>query len=201
MTNRRVQLCGVVALSLAVTACGADETAETPGVNPGEAVGTVGERARADVDFVQEQLADGRAEIDLGRLAQEKASHPEVKKFGEMMVTHHQQAGNDLRQAMNELGTANAATAPGNLQETDAAEEHQQAVERLRGLSGREFDERYIELMVQEHQAAVRAVEEKAQNDDANPRVRAWASKTLPVLRQHLQRAESLHETLEAGTR
>jgi hypothetical protein len=54
--------------------------------------------------------------------------------------------------------------------------------------------------MVDEHEEAVSEVEKKADSD--NTAIRQWAAKTLPKLREHLDHAKRLQETLDqAGTR
>jgi predicted outer membrane protein len=46
-------------------------------------------------------------EIQLGQFAQDRAQHPQVKQFAQMMVEEHQQAVSQLQQAMPELGSMN----------------------------------------------------------------------------------------------
>lgn len=174
----------VAATSLA---CGnsnntATDTAATPG-----AAGTTGAAADVDRDFVEDMLADGNAEVELGRLVQERATRPEVKQFGEMMVRDHQKAGAELKQIASKH---NVQLDPSEHQE------HNDLRERLSKLSGAEFDREYMEAMVDEHQEAVNEVENKAQNAD-NPEIKQWASSTLPTLRQHLERARQIRENLE----
>jgi putative membrane protein len=198
-----MKLGGVMVLAFVVGACAADEpeeTANTPAA--GTAAGTTGTADySADREFIREQLVDGEAEIELGKLAQQKGTHPEVKQFAEMMVQHHTEAGQNLKQAMSSLPNPPSASSEA-ARETDAAEDRRDAREELQNLSGREFDEKYIDLMVQEHEEAVRAVENKSQNNDAHPEIRQWATKTLPVLQQHLERAKTIKETLDkAGDR
>jgi len=53
-----------------------------------------------------------------------------------------------------------------------------------------------MERMVKDHEEAVRELERKAENAN-NPEVRQWASKTLPKVQQHLERARTIQETLE----
>lgn len=79
---------------------------------------------------------------------------------------------------------------------TDNHDDHQESLEELSKLSGREFDLRYMEEMIDDHEAGIAAVERKAENaSDAD--VKAWAAKTLPKMRQHLERAKTIKETLD----
>lgn len=176
-------------LAVSVVACAGDNANERdkPAARePGAAVGTAG--ASADRDFIQDQLEDGRAEVNLAKIASERATHPQVKEFAQMMARDHQAAGDELRQIATSA----------NIQLNTAAEpdsDHKDAEEELSKLSGREFDREYIEKMIDEHQEAVNELE-KHQDAD-NVQIRQWATKTLPTVRQHLERARQIQQTLE----
>jgi putative membrane protein len=180
---------GLACVAAVSIACGdgkRNDTASTPGAAGTEgAAGTAGE-AKIDRDFIQDQLSDGNAELELARLAQERATRPEVKEFAQMMARDHETAGGELKQIANKH----------NVQmDTGEQKEHNDLRERLSKLSGAEFDREYMEAMVEEHEEAVNEVE-RQQNAD-NPEIRQWASKTVPTLRQHLERAQQIKKNLE----
>lgn len=189
--KRFTQVAGALIVAAATVACGGnatdDRAANAPRAGEG-AVGTSGVTG-ADRDFVADQLEDGQAEIELGRLAQERATNPRVKEFAAMMVSDHTRAGEELRR----LAGSGAAQAP-------AAEEknrdHKSLREDLAKLNGAEFDREYMEAMVKEHKEAVDEVKDKAENSQ-NTDVKQWAAKTLPSLQQHLEQAQQIHESLD----
>ena len=186
------QLALTLGLAATVAACSgndrADSDAATAARDTGAAVGTSG-AADADRDFIQDQLEDGHAEITLGRLAAERATHPQVKEFAQMMVRDHQMAGEELRQMATQH----------NLRLEPVAEnldgDHKDLQEELMELSGRDFDKKYMDTMVKEHEEAVDEVEKKAESNDSA--ARAWATKTLPKLRQHLEQAKQIQQALD----
>lgn len=193
---------GVMVLALAATACAGDdardtnENAATPAARDSATAGTAGSAdARADQEFVRKHLAMGQHEIALGQLAQQKGTHPEVKRFGEMMVEDHRMAGQELKQILSQTTTGTAGDAEDRAATADA-DDHREMMEELRKLSGTEFDKKYIDQMVDDHQKAINDVEDKAENSK-NPEVKQWASKTLPKMQQHLERAKTIQETLE----
>src|SRR5438445_3804404 len=47
--------------------------------------------------FIKDAAQGGMAEVQLGKLAEQKSKDPEIKKFAQMMVTDHTTAGNDLK--------------------------------------------------------------------------------------------------------
>ena len=182
-----------ISLAASIVACSNDRPANdtnasanpAPGRDAGTAVGTAG--ATADRDFIEDQLEDGRAEINLGKIAAQRATHPQVKQFAQMMVRDHQMAGEELRQVATQANIQITTPEPDR--------DHKDAPEEFADLKGRDFDRKYIDKMVQEHEEAVNEVEKKA--DSENVAVKGWATKTLPKLRQHLEQAKQIQETLE----
>ena len=183
-----------ISLAASIVACSNDRPANDTNANAnpppardaGAAVGTAG--ATADRDFIEDQLEDGRAEINLGKIAAQRAAHPRVKQFAQMMVRDHQMAGDELRQVATQANIQ-LNTPP------EADGDHKDAQEEFAKLTGREFDRKYIDKMVDEHEEAVNEVEKRADSDNAA--VKQWATKTLPKLRQHLEQAKQLQETLQ----
>lgn len=172
-----------------------DRPANDTATGTGGTVGTTGADDGLGVErgFVEDQLEDGEAEVRLGRLAQERASNPEVRAFAEMMVRDHTKAGNELKQIASRH----------NLRMDDDANDHgdhNDLQERLAKPSGVEFDREYIDSMVDDHEKAINEVEDKT--DSNNQDVKQWATSTLPTLKQHLERAKSIQENLRnANTR
>ena len=184
--RRAVQTILGLGLAVTVVACGNDTRPNDADPN---AVGTSGLAANADRDFIEEQLEDGNREVVLGRLAADRATHPQVKEFGQMMATDHQAAGEELRQLATRANLRIEA-------DDDGDDDLKNLNEKLSKLSGREFDLEYMAAMVDDHKEAVDDVEDKAEGSD-NAEVKAWATKALPKLRAHFEQAQRIHETLK----
>ena len=75
-------------------------------------------------------------------------------------------------------------------------DKHRELIDDLSELSGSDFDRKFIEEMIDEHEGDIRELERKAENA-ADPDLKAWATKTLPKMREHLERAKSIKETLD----
>jgi putative membrane protein len=198
--KRVMQLTAALTMAFAMAACGGDndvdDTTATGTGTGGTVAGTSGS-FDMDRDFVEERLEAANAEIELGRLAQQKATHPEVKEFGALMVKDHQKAAEELRSIVSTAGGSQAQSAdrPAGAVAT-LQDEARELRQELNDLSGRDFDRRYIDEMIDDHEDAIEDLENKADNA-SHPEVKAWAAKTLPKVRQHLEQARALKESLE----
>jgi len=135
----------------------------------------------ADKTFATNAASGGQAEVTLGQLAVQNATSPEVKAFGQRMVTDHTQANQALLQIAQQKGL----TIPN---QPDAAD--RTTAERLKTMKGPAFDRAYMSDMVQDHQKDVAEFRQEAETG-TDPALKAFAQKYLPVLQQHLQMAEN----------
>jgi putative membrane protein len=65
----------------------------------------------------------------------------------------------------------------------------------LNSLSGRSFDTAYINSQIKDHQKTL-SIFQMEINDGDNQNVRNYASKYLPHIQMHLQKADSLSRAL-----
>jgi putative membrane protein len=136
----------------------------------------------ADQTFMMSAAQAGMVEVKLGEAAAKKASQPDIKQFGAMMVSDHSKANKELQA----IAAKNGVTLPSKL---DAA--HQSKVDKISKLSGEQFDKVYVSEMVKDHEK-VAAEFEKASKTAQNPELKSFAATTLPVLKMHLKHAKAL---------
>jgi putative membrane protein len=143
-----------------------------------------------DKKFVRDAAEGGLAEVELGKLATEKASSEEVKKFGQRMQDDHSKANDELKQ----LASSKGISLPEELSAKDKA-----LKDRLSNLSGAQFDKVYMNNMVADHKKDVAefAKESKSGNDSD---VKQFAAKTLPTLKDHLKEAEGIAPSKKASS-
>ncbi len=142
---------------------------------------------RAADTFMNEAAQGGLAEVELGKLASEKASNPDVKAFGEHMVQDHSKANAELKT----LAESRGMTVPSDVGSKNAA-----LKKKLEGLSGAAFDKAYVTEMVKDHKHDVAAFEKHARAGH-DPEVSSFASKTLPTLKEHLSRIEEISKSMK----
>lgn len=141
--------------------------------------------------FAMKAAQANMAEIELGKLAQQKADRDEVKKFGQQMVDDHSKALDELKT----IASKHNMTLPSGL---DA--EHKALSEKLSKLDGAAFDRAYIQAMVDGHKKVASDFRKESQSGkDAD--LKAYAAKTLPTVEEHLKHAEMLNKNGSTSTR
>lgn len=137
--------------------------------------------AKADQEFFNKAAAGGMFEVEAGKLAESRGQGAQVKSFGAMLVKDHSAANDELKALASRKGVTLPATLP---------REHQQTLDKLG--KAKDFDKEFIqEVGLKDHKKDI-ALFEKTSKDAKDPDVKAFAGKTLPTLKMHLQHAEGL---------
>lgn len=147
----------------------------------------VGAMDENDAEFMVEAANGGMMEVELGNLAQEKASNPAVKNFGAMMVRDHSKANEELKT----LAAMKNVTLPSTVGE--ATQKH---ITDMREKSAKDFDKDYIDMMVNDHKDDISKFENIA-DKGKDAELRAWASTTLMTLRMHLDSANYVQNMMK----
>jgi putative membrane protein len=163
----------------------------------GLAMGAIAQKAgdaslpRADVRFMQKAAADGIAEVELGKLAQQKGMRDEVKQFATRMVEDHGKANDQLQK----IAASHNVQLPAS---TDR--KHRKAMEKLSKQVGPDFDREYMKLMVKDHRKDVKEFSRHAKSRNPDD-VSQFAAATLPTLDSHLQAALATYDIVAASKR
>lgn len=139
-----------------------------------------------DGTFAMNGAQSNMAEIALGRLATQKSKNPEVKRFVQRLITDHTNANTALRP----LAAKKNITLP-----TDVKPEQKETYDRLAKLSGAEFDREFMALMVANHQKSEAAYQAESTNG-ADPDLKAFATKLLPTIQEHLRMSQEIASKL-----
>jgi putative membrane protein len=136
----------------------------------------------ADKDFLKNAAESSAAQVQLGKLAQEKASSDAVKEFGKQMVTAHTQTGDQLKEAAAALKMQLPAEPP---------RKAKKAEEKLAKLSGADFDRTYAKMAADEQKQTVKQFEREAKNGKVQA-MKDFAAKNLPAEQERQKQAEEL---------
>jgi putative membrane protein len=143
----------------------------------------VAQMSAADRTFATKAASGGEAEVSLGQLATKNGASPQVRQFGQQMVTDHTKANQEL-QAIAKQQNVTLPTKP------DAAS--MATEQRLQATTGGAFDAAYARDMVEDHQKDIADFQKEATSGQ-DPALKAFAEKYLPVLQHHLQLAQTLN--------
>ena len=157
---------------------------DTPGLMAGQPKADVANTA--DIIFLQQLAFGGRAEVELGKLAQERSSAARIDDFGQHMVKDHSDANRKL---------AGVARAAGVKLPEGLDAEHEAARGDLDRLRGNDFDLRYLDSQIKDHQKAVQLLVHVI-GSGQHAGVRDFATETLPTVMGHLEMARALRAQL-----
>ncbi len=141
----------------------------------------------ADHNFLVEVASAGMMEIGLGKFAAKNAGSAAVKQFGELMVKDHTLSDsllNDIARVKN-IAIPNV---PGD--------KHQKHIDELIKKKGADFDKDYMSMMVDDHEETIKKFED-AEKNAIDEDIKAFATKTLPLLRKHLETAKKIKDGLK----
>jgi putative membrane protein len=153
--------------------------------NPAPAMAAKQVSSQQGMNFIKEAAAGGMAEVEFSQLAK-KSENAEVKRFAEWMVQDHTKANTELAGIAKELDVEVSKT-------LDA--DHQKVRDQLRSLRGKAFDQRYMQVMVEDHEQAAKLFRQEADtgHDD---QLKQFAQKTLPTIEEHRKMALDLSRRL-----
>jgi putative membrane protein len=143
----------------------------------------------ADAKYLKQLAQDNLAEIELGKLAQQKARDPQVKDFAQKMVDDHSKLLDNVQKVAEEQNVQLPTT-------PDA--KHQKLMNKLQSLSGEKFDRQYMQAMVKDHKQAIKLLSRTEKRAKAEP-VKSAAQQAEPQIREHLQMAQSVSKSEKAS--
>lgn len=147
--------------------------------------------AASDADFVKNAAIGGMTEVEASKTAQTQATNAEVKQFAERMVQDHTKANDQLKQVAEKDGIS----VPDSIDKS-----HQKAVDKLAKKSAGDFDKAYMDMMVSDHKKTISLFEKEAKSGkDAG--VKAFASDTLPTLKEHLKMAQDTTKAMKTAAK
>jgi len=138
-------------------------------------------------EFIEKAGAGGLAEVEMGQLGAKKAANAQVKSFAKRIVTDHTKANEELVTAAKGKGEVPSSR---DMMHKAMMDKFQQQD------AGKEFDRDYMEQMVKDHKTDIELFETAADDTKLDAELRAYAKKTLPILRDHLKQAQTIQSKL-----
>jgi putative membrane protein len=215
----------VAAIAIIISGCSKTEGTKPPSseqrAGRSGAVGTGGAGANlSDDDFVRDVALKNMAEVELSRMALDKATNLDIKSFAQRMIDDHGAAGHNLTSIVSGQPI---------LWPVQLDDKHRKTVDELAKKQGANFDRDYVKAMVEGHQdlaaklesrldvrsladwktaAAGRTVSQalpepkiamrdvqvrpNKSDNDVTMKINQWAADTYPVAQKHLDTARTL---------
>jgi putative membrane protein len=164
---------------------GADTTqiATGPDRRRGDRDDRGGAGVRADAEFIRDVGADNAMQIELAKLAEDRASSRAVRQYAEREKRDHER----LQDQWVEMGKRNDM----KISAKGMGELHRDKVEQLKDVRGRNFDRAYMTMMIRQHSDEV-SYWRKEGRDSQSPRVRELVNRGLPTLERHFEEAKQI---------
>ncbi|MCL7987118.1 DUF4142 domain-containing protein [Sphingobacterium sp. lm-10] len=150
--------------------------------SPGSMQGTT-----ADTTFTNKAAIGGMAEVELSKLATEKSSNAKIKDFASQMVKDHTKVNDELKAIAENKNI---------MLPTSLDAEHAKVKKDLEGKQGAEFDKAYVKAMVDGHKKTHSLMEDGAKNN-LDAELKAFAAKTEPVVKHHLEMVQQLESDMK----
>jgi putative membrane protein len=131
------------------------------------------------------------ADIETGRLAEQRGASNEVRAIGASLARDHEavrQQGRDLAQ---KLGVTPTPPKP-----NPYAEAHAKAMRALSARSGADFDRAFLDHEIAYHQAVIDAVTGTLLPAITNPDLKAFVEKIAPAFQAHLDMTKAAKRQL-----
>lgn len=148
--------------------------------------------APTDPQIAMIAVTADNVDIEAAKLAVSKTSNPKVKDFANLMIRDHT--------SVNKKATALAKKLKITPEESDTSRslksDGDKTLEKLRGMSGAEFDKAYIDNEVTYHEAVAKVVDDTLIPNAKNAELKALLESAKPIFASHLNHAKELQSSL-----
>lgn len=138
-----------------------------------------------DAEFVVKASEAGLFQVMASELAKRKSSSQMVKDLAEKLITDHSQTNAELKT----VATQKNISIPDQL-----GVKYQRKFDNLNEET-EDFDRVYTRVMVNDHRDIIDLYEKEAEKGEV-AEIRSWASKKIPTLKQHMEMAENVRDSV-----
>ncbi len=150
------------------------------------------EPTKSKAEITNTVMTINSGEITLAKLAQQKATNPEVKKYATQMLNDHTK-NNDHMHALAKTEKVSPKETKDSMKLKNTSE---QKAEQLKNLEGNEFNRAYMDSQVEMHKNALDKINNELIPNAQDKELRAMLDKTKVKIQEHLKEAEQIRKTL-----
>jgi putative membrane protein len=137
--------------------------------------------------FLVKAADGGMAEVDMGNMANQKATNEKVKGYGAMLVKDHSAANEQVKA----LAAQRNVTLPATV-----SDDNKTRMDDVMKKTGKDFDKAYMDAMIKDHEKDIDMFKD-ASNKVNDAEVKAFVDNTLPKLQMHLDSARAIRKMLK----
>ncbi len=141
-----------------------------------------------DAEFMAKAASGGMLEVQMGQQVIKRAVTPQAKEFAQKMVSDHEKSNAELKA----LAAKKNITIPAAM-----ADEQSKIYKDVLEKKGVKMDQEYMKEMIKDHQEDVKEYTE-ASTKAADPEIKAFATKNVPVLQMHLAMVTRMQPAVDA---
>ncbi|RYE89855.1 MAG: DUF4142 domain-containing protein [Cytophagaceae bacterium] len=133
-----------------------------------------------DKEFMMSAAHSDQNEMQLSKIALTKDVSAKTKAYANQMIADHTKSTNNLKP----IAAKASVTLP-----TDMDADHKAMAPEMEKLSGKAFEDKYLQQMVADHQKTANTLKAH-ETMTKNTALQGWISTTLPVVEGHLSMAK-----------
>ena len=149
-------------------------------------------QAPNDAQIAAIVVTANQVDIDAGKLAESKATNPDVKAYGKMMVTDHTGVNKQATDLAKKLGVKPEDNPTAQSLKSGGTDN----LANLKKLSGAAFDKAYIDHEIAYHRSVLDAVDKTLIPNAQNAELKALLVKVRPAFVAHLEKAKQIQASL-----
>ncbi len=150
------------------------------------------QKATYDQEILNAIVTVNTQEMNLARLAREKANNPVVRNFADSMYREHALSNDRMSSFRVQQNLQFEETA----QSMKVKSKGENTLEELRQKSGQEFDRAYMNAQVNIHREALQAIESDFLPVTKNAHLRSMLQRTKEDVQHHLREANKIRTTI-----
>lgn len=179
-------------MNIALSFTAAAAIALTLAAGPVQAQAPAGAEVPTDEQIAEIVIKANQVDVDAGRVAERKASSPEIRKFAREMVAVHGAIGRQAQALVRKLMIDPRPSVTSHSLEGGGAAN----IRKLSGLKGADFDRAYVGHEVAYHEHVIDAMDRILIPNARNAELKALLVGARPTFVAHLEHARHLQDAL-----
>lgn len=139
-------------------------------------------QSHSDKEFLDKSSQGNVTEVELAKLALQKSHNSQVRAFAQRMIHDHEMLARNMKPFVEHAGLQPS---------TSMNEEHQHVYDKLKGLSGAEFDKEYVEDMDKDHHEDLKMFQDEV-NSTQDARLKAAVESGEKVIAEHTRMIDGI---------